>query len=173
MMDEEKQKDSPRLTEAKHAAKGLLKSAKLKSAPTEIRQLIDAVKQTFDVTVKGVPDAMFSGKGDAITQTRDECVFILYNDSKSVVRKRFSVAHELGHLYIGHLHGNSSSDINSENFDEMEANTFAAHLLMPPDFLRKDIKAGIKNPDDLAKKYNVSVEALWLQLRSTGLFKLL
>ncbi len=173
MMDEEKQKDSPRLTEAKHAAKGLLKSAKLKSAPVEIRQLMATVKQTFDVTVRGVPNDMFSGKGDAMTQTRGECVFIIYNDSKPVVRKRFSVAHELGHLYIGHLHGNSSSDINSENFDEMEANMFAAYLLMPPELLRKDIKAGIKKPEDLAKKYGVSVEALWLQLRSTSLFKLL
>lgn len=172
-MDEEKQKDSPRLTEARHAAKGLLKAAKLESIPVEINQLMGTVRQTFDVTVKGVSNELFSGKGDAITQTRDKCIFIIYNDSKPVVRKRFSVAHELGHLYIGHLHGNSSSDLDSENFDEMEANTFAAYLLMPPDFLRKDIKAGMKNPEELAKKYNVSVDALWLQLRSTNLFKIL
>jgi len=172
-MEEEKQKSSPRLTEARHAAKGLLKAAKLSSAPIEINQLITTIRQTFDVTIKGVPNEMFSGKGDAMTQARGNCIFIIYNDSRSVVRKRFSTAHELGHLYIGHLHGNSSLDLNSDSFDEMEANAFAAHLLMPPDFLRKDIKSGIKNPEDLAKKYNVSLDALWVQLRSTNLFKIL
>lgn len=172
-MDEEQKKDSPRLTEARHAAKGLLKAAKLQSVPIEINQLMGTVKQTFDVIVKGVPNDMFNGKGDAMTQTRDKCVFIIYNDSRAVVRKRFSVAHELGHLYIGHLHGNSSNDLNSTNFDEIEANAFAAHLLMPPELLRKDIKTGMNKPEDLAAKYNVSVDALWFQLRNTNLFKIL
>lgn len=172
-MDEEKQESSPRLPEARHAAKSLLKSAKLTAPPVQINQLVPLIKQTFDITVRGVPDDMFSGKGDAITQLRGEFTFIIYNDSRAVVRKRFSVAHELGHLYLGHLHGNSSIDFNSENYDEMEANTFAAYLLMPPDLLRKDIKAGMTNPEDLATKYQVSLDALWLQLKNTNLFKLL
>ncbi len=172
-MDEEAQKNSPRLTEARHAAKGLLKDAKITSAPIEIKQVISTVKKTFNVTVSGVTNEIFSGKGDAITQVRGEDIFIIYNDGRSVVRKRFSVAHELGHLYIGHLHGNSSHDLNSENFDEMEANTFAAYLLMPPDLLRKDIKAGMKKPEYLAKKYQVSLDALWIQLTSTNLYKII
>ena len=172
-MDEENQSKGPDLANARHSAKALLKSAKITSAPITIKQIMPFVKETFDVTVEGLDDAAFRGKGDAMTQTRGDYVFIIYNKSKPEVRKRFSVAHEIGHLYRGHLHGNSSIDLNSENYDEMEANTFAAHLLMPPDLLRKDIKAGMKNPEELANKYNVSVDALWIQLRSTNLFKIL
>jgi len=172
-MDEDSLKNSPRLVEAKHAAKGLLKSAKTTTAPVVINNLLGSVTQLFDVTIKGVPDAVFNSKGDAVTQTRGTCVFILYNDERPVVRKRFSVAHELGHLYLGHLHGNSSIALDTENFDELEANTFAAHLLMPPTFLKADIKAGINKPEELAKKYQVSLEALWFQLNATNLFKLL
>jgi Zn-dependent peptidase ImmA (M78 family) len=172
-MEEERTSDGPRLTEAKHTAKGLLKSARLVAGPVSINAVFKKVQRTFDVTIRGVPDSMFNGKGDAITQTRGKSIFILYNDDRPVVRKRFSVAHELGHLHLGHLHGNSSLDLNSENFDEIEANTFAAHLLMPPDWLRKDIKAGINRPEDLSKKYQVSIDAMWFQLNTTNLFRLL
>lgn len=168
-MDEDLKKTKPDLVKARHAAAGLLKEAKLTTVPVVVNDLIKSARVTFDVTVAAAPDKLFKGKGDAMTQSRDSAIYIIYNDGRSVVRKRFSVAHELGHLYLGHLHGNSSSDLNTENFDEIEANAFAAQLLMPPSLLRKDIKAGIKNPEVLAKRYNVSIDAMWLQLRNAGL----
>lgn len=168
-MDEDLKKTKPDLVKARHAAAGLLKEAKLTTVPVVVNDLIKSARVTFDVTVAAAPDKLFKGKGDAMTQSRDSSIYIIYNDGRSVVRKRFSVAHELGHLYLGHLHGNSSSDLNTENFDEIEANAFAAQLLMPPILLRKDIKAGIKNPEVLAKRYNVSIDAMWLQLRNAGL----
>jgi Zn-dependent peptidase ImmA (M78 family) len=168
-MDEELKKTKPDLAKARHCATGLFKAAKLTSIPIIINDLVNTAKASFDLTATAVPDKLFNGKGDAVTQRRDDYIFILYNDARSIVRKRFSVAHELGHLYLGHLHGNSSNDFNTDNFDEIEANAFAAHLLMPPTFLRKDIKSGIKDPEVLAKRYNVSVDAMWLQLRNSGL----
>ena len=49
---------------------------------------------------------------------------ILYNEhSGSHARRRFTLAHEIGHIYLGH--SNDSPD------EEREANTFAAELLMP------------------------------------------
>lgn len=172
-MDVDNQINNPRLTEAKHAALGLLKTAKITAFPVALNQLLPTVRQTFDITISGIPNAMFNGKGDAITQSRDSSIFILYNQDRPTVRKRFSVAHELGHLYLGHLHGNSSNDLNTKNFDELEANTFAAHLLMNPISLKKDIQSGCQSPELLAKKYEVSLEALWFQLNHTNLFKLL
>lgn len=169
MMDEDQRKTKADLVKARHAATGLFKEAGLTAAPVVVNDLVQAAKATFDVTVAAVPDKMFRGKGDAMTQSRGSAIFIIYNDDKPVVRKRFSIAHELGHLYLGHLHGNSSSDLNTENFDEIEANAFAAQLLMPTTLLRKDIKAGTKDPEMLAKKYNVSIDAMWLQLRNAGL----
>ena len=172
-MDEEPRKTKPDLTKARHCAAGLFKMAKLTVIPIIVNDLVNAARMDFDVTVAPVPDKMFKGKGDALTQTRDDAIFIVYNDERPIVRKRFSVAHELGHLYMGHLHGNSSNDLNTDNFDEIEANAFAAQLLMPPIFLRKDIKSGLKDPEQLAKKYNVSIDAMWLQLRNSGFINLM
>lgn len=173
MMDEELKKTKADIAKARHAASGLLKTAKLTSAPISINDLVNAAKLTFDLTVAPLPDKGFNGKGDAITQRHGDCVFIIYNNDKSVVRKRFSVAHEIGHLYLGHLHGNSSIDLNTDSFDEIEANAFAAHVLMPPNLLKNDIKSGNKNPEDLAKRYGVSVEAMWFQIRNSGLVNML
>lgn len=168
-MDEELKKTKADITKAKHTAIGLLKTAKITSIPIQINDLVNTAKLSFDLTVKPLPDKAFNSKGDALTQAHGDYIFIIYNDERPVVRKRFSIAHELGHLYLGHLHGNSSIDLNTDSFDEIEADAFAAHVLMPPDMLLKDIKSGNRNPEELAKKYNVSSEAMWRQIRNSGL----
>lgn len=169
-MDEDLRKSSADLVKARHAAAGLLRAAKIATVPVVVNDLTKAAKLTFDITVAPLSDLKFNGKGDALTQTRGDAIFIIYNDDKPTVRKRFSVAHEIGHLFLGHLHGNSSSDMNAEkNFDEIEANAFAAHILIPPAILGRDIKGGNKDVEKLAKKYNVSTDAMWLQIRNSGL----
>lgn len=169
-MDEDLRKTSADIVKARRAATGLLKAAKITTVPIVVNDLVSCANKIFDITVAALTDAEFSGKGDAVTQARGDAIFILYNNDKSVVRKRFSVAHEIGHLYLGHLHGSSSSDLNAEkNFDEIEANAFAAHVLIPPTILGRDIKGGNKDVDRLAKKYNVSTDAMWLQIRNSGL----
>ena len=70
---------------------------------------------------------------------------------------------------MGHTHGRSSIDLDSADNDEMEANAFAAELLMPQLMLAADIKRGNKNPEALAKKYQVSIDAMWWRLSKTGL----
>lgn len=173
-MDEDQTQSGPRLKEARHAAQGILNSAGHESGVVEIKNLMVAVKQAFpDLTIAGLPGTHFRGKGDAMTQRRGNSIFIIYNEDMPIVRKRFSVAHEIGHLFMGHLHGNSSLDLNTQNYDELEAHAFAAELLMPPKLLKLDIKDGIKKPEELAKKYNVSVEALWIQLRNAKLLSML
>jgi Zn-dependent peptidase ImmA (M78 family) len=92
-------------------------------------------------------------------------------------RQRFTIAHELGHML---LHGNSKIFIDRGSLvyrrdatssqgtevSEIEANRFAAELLMPRRFLERDLaSAGIDLEDEetlskLAKKYGVSVQAL-------------
>lgn len=60
-------------------------------------------------------------------------------------RKRFTIAHEIGHFIIPHHRnlGNVCEDRKIENFDrhlnqaEIEANEFAAELLLPSTLLRK------------------------------------
>lgn len=103
---------------------------------------------------------------------------ILYNEASPRQRRRFTIAHELGHFLMpSHL---PSADgrflcrlkdmmaLNGGEADrrlrmEVEANRFASQLLMPPARLRVDVAIG-KDPDirqlsSIATKYDVSKEA--------------
>jgi Zn-dependent peptidase ImmA (M78 family) len=165
-MDEEQQSRG-RIPESRHAAKALLKAASVTDGPVILNKLIAHVSPTFNLKVRGTKDLP---KGVDAILYRDESVSIIgYDENVARVRQKFSVAHELGHLHMGHVHGQSSIDLDSTDFDEVEANQFAANLLMPQTFLASDIKAGMRDVQALAKKYVVSEEAMWWQLSKTGL----
>jgi Zn-dependent peptidase ImmA (M78 family)/transcriptional regulator with XRE-family HTH domain len=64
----------------------------------------------------------------------DDTAYILINSDKPRFRRRFTIAHELGHLTLGHLHeGEMVLDgwVHMAQPHEIEANAFAAGLLMP------------------------------------------
>jgi len=165
--------NSPRIAEARHAAKALLKSAKITEAPVVLNAVIKLVPKSYNLVIRGTKNPDHIPKNcDAFTYRDGTLTAIGYDERVAPVRQKFSVAHELGHLYMGHMHGGSSIDINSASYDEIEANRFAAQLIMPPDMLKKDIKAGSKDVKLLAKRYVVSEEALWWQISNSGLLKL-
>jgi transcriptional regulator with XRE-family HTH domain/Zn-dependent peptidase ImmA (M78 family) len=98
-------------------------------------------------------------------------IILLDEKSGSEIRKRFTIAHLLGHHIIPwHLksaffcrrHGTSS--LKTEDVMEMEANRFAAALLMPKLHLEKEIlekRPSLEQLEQLAhKKYRVSLFAL-------------
>ncbi|MGY6649487.1 ImmA/IrrE family metallo-endopeptidase [Wenyingzhuangia sp. IMCC45574] len=113
------------------------------------------------------------------------------NNNISEVRKRFSIAHELGHyvlhrfnqeLFVDHKqfkaifrdNDSSKGDITQER----EANAFAAALLMPKEKLNKalskhvfDLADSDENIiDKLAKKFNVSSQAMTYRIAKLRLF---
>ncbi|WP_438448182.1 ImmA/IrrE family metallo-endopeptidase [Gorillibacterium sp. sgz5001074] len=56
--------------------------------------------------------------------------FIFINEEHSYTRRRFSLAHEIGHYFLGH--DSEVSRLNDENrYEEVQANRFASSLLMP------------------------------------------
>lgn len=101
-------------------------------------------------------------------------------------RQRFSIAHEIGHFLL-HSHqptlfvdgemiyfrDNASSEARDKR--EIQANAFAASVLMPEDLLRADLHgAGIDIQDDvavkrLAERYQVSPQSLAIRLVNLGL----
>ena len=101
------------------------------------------------------------------------------------VRQRFTIAHEIGHLLL-HEHDQVHvdrgfrvrlrSDISSQGTDrdEMEANRFAAELLMPLKMLQADVQSlEFDLTDDdalwaLAKRYGVSTQAMTYRLNTFG-----
>jgi len=173
-MDEELQTISSKakVAEARHAAKALLKAANIKSAPVKINELIKFLPKEFNLVIRGTKNHLPNGL-DAFTHKEPNLTIIGYNQNVALVRQKFSIAHELGHLYMGHLHGQSSIDLDTNDHDEIEANQFAAHLIMPTIMIKSDIKAGLKQVELLAKRYVVSEEAMWWQLSKSGLIKLL
>lgn len=56
--------------------------------------------------------------------------YIIYDDTLSSSQKRFVVAHELGHIFLGHRLKNGHFVHDSYNL-EKEANSFASKLLSP------------------------------------------
>jgi Zn-dependent peptidase ImmA (M78 family) len=109
------------------------------------------------------------------------------NTHHASVRQNFTIAHELGHLLLHdqeQLHVDRAfptvrlrDDTSSQGVDdaEKEANLFAAELLMPHAFLRRDVAAQntLDLYDDsfvpeLAERYGVSVQALMFRLQYLG-----
>ena len=115
---------------------------------------------------------------------------IAVNANQSVTRKRFTIAHELAHFLLDHRHDEDHldweftvlrrDDRSAEGTDtrEIEANAFAANLLMPKDFLRRDLRQflnrngvlDLAQPDRmlLARKYRVSDVAMTYRLVNLG-----
>lgn len=87
----------------------------------------------------------------------DDVPVIFYNQSRPVCRQRFTVAHELGHLLLGH----SGPLVNREPRPgdspvERAANAFAADLLSPACVLRG---LGVDSAPQIARLCDLSPQA--------------
>lgn len=105
------------------------------SLPVNVKDLLSSYAR--------VEEAFIPSDGDAICINRDQKPYIIIKENISPTRKRFTYAHELGHIQIPSHTGMISC--NTEAFDvinesqymalEQEANAFAAELLMPTDWI--------------------------------------
>ncbi len=120
------------------------------------------------------------------------------NSSHSTSRKRFTIAHEIGHfllhegdaLHVDQREGvdlglrmkrrDPESSLGTDD-EEKEANFFAAELLMPTSLLESDLLAmKMEAPEDedediiekLADRYEVSIQAMTFRLTNLGLLHL-
>ena len=117
--------------------------------------------------------------------------FIGFNPSHSTVRKRFTIAHEVGHFHL-HCHSgkdakrkdqlfvdkdfivkyrNANSYTYAELKQEQEANAFAAALLMPREFIQKELNKPSNKIigeneliEHLANRFKVSIPAMTFRL---------
>jgi len=134
------------------------------------------------VRVSGEDDNDLSG---FLYREGDQAV-IGVNKDHAPVRQRFTIAHEVGHLLLHDHHDQVHVDrgfrvrlrdnVSSQGTDrdEVEANRFAAELLMPLHLLRKDLQnLNLDLADDdelraLARRYGVSTQALAIRLSTLG-----
>ncbi len=109
---------------------------------------------------------------------------IAVNSSHHINRQRFTLAHELGHFFLHedmeeHVDQNlrvawrNSDSSKAVNWPEIEANRFAAELLMPREFLMRDLdsleKIEKRTVALLASSYGVSPEAMKIRLTNLGI----
>lgn len=136
----------------------------------------------------------FDGDLSGILLRDEDRTIIGINSRHAGVRQRFTVAHELGHFL---LHAGNKVHVDREfrvNFrdathttgsasEEMEANRFAAALLMPESLMREAFRRKTSNGFDplgdddesdeviqkLAREFKVSNQALLIRLGELGL----
>ncbi|WP_237673676.1 ImmA/IrrE family metallo-endopeptidase [Vreelandella profundi] len=134
--------------------------------------LVTKGNEKRNVSMVGRSDITFSGQA---SYDKERGRYICdYNKSEVNSRQRFTQAHELGHVVLGHVR-NGSSPKRDNNFavrtndkEEIEANQFAAELLMPEEYVRTAVKREF-NINKLASLFDVSTTAMHYRLKNLGL----
>lgn len=117
----------------------------------------------------------------------DSTYNIFINLKKSLTRQYFTTAHEIGHYFLHQVVINNEEALidQDETLDnlgsilfrldngersviEKEANIFAASLIMPETLVR-DAWSRIKDVEECAKVFNVSIAAMSIRLERLGL----
>jgi hypothetical protein len=98
---------------------------------------------------------------------------VTYNPDRPESRRRFTIAHEVGHAVLhGSPHGVASARGDGGNKTrERDADAFAAELLMPRKFMRSAVEEFGANAEALAVRFQVSAEAMSNRLSELGLPK--
>lgn len=91
--------------------------------------------------------------------------YIIFDDTDTVQRTRFTISHELGHIFLGHemVYGYHTRKTNiSKPYAETEADMFAARLLAPACVLWG---IGAESPEEIAAICNISYTAADIRFR--------
>jgi len=170
-----------RIFEIQREAKKILTNFQIKKLPIPIKR----IAKLMNITVK-----LANFEDDDISGMifRDgEKVIIGINSHHPETRQRFTLGHEIGHflLHDFNVHVDARNavplrlrdEVSSQGTDdeEIEANQFAAELLMPVEFVKKQIEGKRFDLDDdseiiesFAKKFQVSTQAFTYRMMNLG-----
>jgi Zn-dependent peptidase ImmA (M78 family) len=154
----------PNYSFARKIAKKVIKDYKLTELPTELTKVFQ--KLGLKYIELNEPE----GIDGAIIEIENKPSIAYLNKAKPIPRQRFTLAHELGHIFLKHskrdfYNAEESREIGDEETDhakppqEKEADAFASELLIPNDKL-KQYEADINNIDKLSSIFQVSKEAM-------------
>lgn len=123
--------------------------------------------------------------GMLIREGNSSTIGLNIDQQHSRQRQRFTVAHELGHLRLHRgrplivdsavrVNMRDATSARATSREEVEANKFAALLLMPESMILSEVrKVGGADPDEmratLARRFNVSLEAMGYRLVNLGI----
>ena len=140
---------------ARNASWQCLSDYKVDSLPVKVSEI---AKQAGIVILKNSDVNELEEGQSGLTTWQDGKFYIVYRDTEPSYRCRFTIAHELGHIFLGHVMIDTpmyrTFAINNDN--ESAANVFARDLLAPACVLHE---LGITNATDIAKLCNISPTA--------------
>lgn len=153
----------PRVGYIRTVARKLLERHGIKAPPVDLQKLVESEGLEYQEVNYFPPDV------DAMIIPIEGRIVAAVNLNQSPNRRRFSLAHELGHHF---LHQDrsvleerttiDSGDVrqcrNSKDVYEMEADIFASELLIPLAFLKSVYTKGMSIPD-VAEIFMVSEAA--------------
>lgn len=157
-------------------ARTVLKKCNITAPPVDIEGIVKTYR--IELYHKNLPDDI-SG---ILNVENEKEVKIFVNKFHAHPRQRFTISHELGHFF---LHKNIGIHIDKKSFFrdkssqsvlypmEIEANRFAAEILMPKEYIENELEnyEDIIDIDEdivlnLAKKFKVSTTAMSIRFQS-------
>lgn len=157
--------------EIKNLVNELLKKHNLLFPPVSLDKILQG--EDIKYIEKDFKELDLGEDVDALIYKDDEIKFIVVNSKTHLYneRKRFTIAHELGHLFL-HFSDNQkhyvafrSETLGESREEETEANIFAANLLMPDEMVEHEyFEMEVQFLSVLAEKFRVSKTAMRLKL---------
>jgi|ERR1019366_1390156 Zn-dependent peptidase ImmA (M78 family) len=161
----------------KQDVRKLLKQAQILRPPVSVEK----IAEHLGLDIRYAP---FEGDlSGALVRTKDES-YIGVNSYHHSNRQRFTIAHEIAHFILHkglRVHVDKEFWVNwrddelskAVKWQEIQANQWAAELLMPTEFVLRDINK-LKRLDkramqSLSKRYKVSPKAMQIKLENLGL----
>ena len=161
-------------------ASALLKEAAIRTPPTPIESLAKKVgaRLVFEP---------FEGEISGLLFRDGASVVIGVNSTDTYTRQRFTIAHEIGHLLLHKgqtvfvdkpVRLDAVSSMGTE-VQEIDANRFAAELLMPRPLVIEEVQKRLKNKKKgaserliggLARAFKVSTQAMEYRLINLGMY---
>ncbi|OMD43474.1 ImmA/IrrE family metallo-endopeptidase [Paenibacillus odorifer] len=172
-------------TAVKRAEK-LLSEYRVTAPPIDVESI--AEKLSIDIQYEPF-DGQLSG---VLIRDKDTDTYVIgVNKKHPENRQRFTIAHEIGHflLHEGHnthidtaitVNFRNSQSSNGTRNEEIEANAFAATLLMPEEILEEYIEENFdgfidynddKQVQTIAEDFGVSTQALMIRLGKLNWFE--
>jgi Zn-dependent peptidase ImmA (M78 family) len=179
------------LTRRRNYIRAKVESLLHESGVTEPEVPVEKIARRHGIEIRSQPIDE-EGVSGFLARRPGQAAIIGVNSNQPEKRRRFTVAHELGHFFLHGEQGQqevhvdrthqfsvklrSPASSRGDDIEEVEANLFAAELLMPTRFIEHDFaRQSIDLSDDdeaaaaLAERYGVSTQAMSIRLAYLGL----
>ena len=154
-------------SDIRRQATRLLDSASVSHEPVSLRDVVSAL----NLELVGKTREPFTS--EAALELLGDARAAALQDSGNAGRRRFTIAHEIGHFVLhperGRPECGGAAVDEAERVEECEADAFAAELLMPERLVREAVHKQGPDVDRLAGRFEVGRKAMRARLDDLGL----